>query len=255
MSFDEEWRQVRGTRRTGMRTVITRTGMRTVITRTGMRTVVTRTGTAVAAVIVLAGCSNGGAEPEEPKGKAAAEVCGGFAREAATTAALKAVTGADRFGEGLSDRDKALTGLRDAVRSGQENPNRPQGYTYCRLRPAGQEEQDVQVVVNGVDEAPGRDERLAHTTTWFTTGEQAFATAGHAEVFFLCRPEPPAKGTVIATDARAFPGSEKGDLRRRSQLITLANAAARQVSKDLGCADDRLAPGVPAPVPASPGTS
>ncbi|MFG3345645.1 hypothetical protein ACGF1Z_11360 [Streptomyces sp. NPDC048018] len=218
-----------------------------------MRMLVTRTGTAVAAAIVLAGCSTGTTEPGEPKGAAAAEVCGGFAGEAATTAALKAVTGADRFGEGLSDPEKAVAALRDAVRSGQANPNRPQGYPYCRLLPAGHEEQDLQVVVKGVRAAPGRDARLADSTTWYASGAQALATSGHAAVFFTCRLASPAKGIVIGTEARAYPGPEGDGARRRTHLVTLANAAARQVSQDLGCLDDRLAPGVPAPAPSSPG--
>ncbi|XIE78725.1 hypothetical protein AB6O49_12670 [Streptomyces sp. SBR177] len=62
--------------------------------------VLTWTAVALTAAAVLAGCSGGGAEPAAPRTTAAAEVCGGFARDAATAAALKGVMGAERYEEG-----------------------------------------------------------------------------------------------------------------------------------------------------------
>ncbi|MFF0431834.1 hypothetical protein ACFYU9_06370 [Streptomyces sp. NPDC004327] len=207
-------------------------------------------GASAMAVALLAGCSSGNGEPPAPEPTAAAEVCGGFAREPETTAALKSVTGADQFDEGLSIPEKALAGLRDGIRVGQEDPTRPQGYAYCWLLndPAPSGERYFKVDVRGVSGAPGRDARLAYKTTWYSSGVQALAGGGQGTVYFTCQVKPPAKGIIIETVALVADGVDNASLRRRTQLITLANAAARQISKELGCVDDKLAPGVPSPV-------
>ncbi|MFF0754544.1 hypothetical protein [Streptomyces sp. NPDC004267] len=208
-------------------------------------------GASATAVALLAGCSSGNGEPPAPERTAAAEVCRGFAKEPAATAALKAVMGADHFEEMLFDPDKALEGLRDAIRVGQEDPTRLDGYVYCGLRPADPDKPRFKIVVQGVAGWPERDARLAGKTTWYRSGVQASATVVHGEVYFTCHLKPPAKGIVIQTDARAPAGLDYSNLRRRTELITLANAAARHISKELGCLDDKLAPGVPAEAPGS----
>ncbi|MET8505652.1 hypothetical protein ABZV60_13490 [Streptomyces sp. NPDC004787] len=204
---------------------------------------------ALTAVAVLAGCSGGGAEPAGPRTTAAAEVCGGFARDAVTAAALKDVMGTERYEEGASHPDSALAELRELIRAGQENPARPQGHTYCRLRPTVPDGQDLTVLVNGVAEAPGQDPRLT-ATTWYASGARAFATHGHAKVYFTCGPKPSDRGIVIETEVSAPDGTAEADPRRRTRLVTLANAAARHVAAELGCTDTELAAGVPAPLPA-----
>ncbi|MFF9198623.1 hypothetical protein ACF09L_25750 [Streptomyces sp. NPDC014779] len=203
---------------------------------------------ALTAAAVLAGCSGGGAEPAGSRTRAAAEVCGGFAEDAATAAALKGVMGAERYEEGASHPDRAVAELRELVRAGQENPARPQGHTYCRLRPATPDGQDLTLLVNGVAEAPGQDPRLT-ATTWYASGARAFATHGHAKVYFPCRPKPSDRGIVIETEASAPDGTAETDPQRRTRLVTLANAAARHVAAELGCTDTKLAVGVPAPLP------
>lgn len=216
-----------------------------------MRTVLTRIGTVVAVAAMLAGCSDGGSDnPEQPEGTAAAEVCGGFAK--GSTAALKALMGSERFTEDLSQPEKALKYLREFVQTGLEDARRPQGYTYCWLLPAGPgiTDEDFAVDVRAVaGKAPGRDPGLG--ATWFTSGELAYATGTHGKVFFACRLKATDHPEVIETAVRAPAGRDDTDPRRRTQLVTLANAAARHISKELGCVDDKLAQGVPAPVPGS----
>ncbi|MFF0431833.1 hypothetical protein ACFYU9_06365 [Streptomyces sp. NPDC004327] len=216
-----------------------------------MRTVLTRIGVAVATAAALVGCSNGGSgKPEQPEGTVAAQVCGGFAKD--STAALKALMGSERFTEDLSRPGKALKYLREFVRTGLQDPGRPQGYTYCWLLPAGQgiADEDLAVDVRGVaGKAPRRDPGLG--ATWFASGELAYATESHGKVFFACRLKTTDRPAVIETAVRAPAGRDDSDLRRRTQMITLANAAARHISKELGCVDDKLAPGTPTPVAGS----
>lgn len=200
---------------------------------------------AAALATLLSGCSSGDDEPK-PERTAATEVCRGFAKEPAATAALKTVMESDRFEDDFSDPDKALEGLRDAIRVGQDDPTRLDGYTYCGLLPTGPETPRFKILVQGVAGWPGRDARLAHMATWYKSGVQAFATVVHGEVYFTCHLKPPAKGIVIETDVRAPAGLDESNLRRRTELITLANAAARHISKELGCLDDKLVDGVPA---------
>ncbi|MEU4101629.1 hypothetical protein [Streptomyces tanashiensis] len=211
-----------------------------------MRSALVRTGAAVAVAALLTSCSGGGESTEEPKGLTAAEACGGFAGDAAATAALKAVLGGERFQDFFSKPDKALSGLRDAAAAPWADSYRPQPVTYCGLRPAEGGPKDLKIEVGAVRAAPAVDERLADKVTYFTSGLRAYSSSGLGKLYFSCRLKAPAHEIVVETSIWGPGGVPEADLEQRTRLITLGNAAARAVSAELGCEGDGLATGVPA---------
>ncbi|WP_229842974.1 hypothetical protein [Streptomyces tanashiensis] len=211
-----------------------------------MRSALARTGAAVAVAALLTSCSGGGEPTEEPKGLTAAEACGGFAGDAAATAALKAVLGGERFQDSFSKPDKALSGLRDAAAAPWADSYRPQPVTYCGLRPAEGGTKDLKIEVNAVGKGPYLGPELAKSVTSYTSGIEAFSSEGLGHVYFSCRLKAPAHPIVVETTIWGPAGTPDTDLDRRTHLITLANAAARQISAELGCQGDKLATGVPA---------
>lgn len=214
-----------------------------------MRSALTRLGAAVAAAALLAGCSggDGGEVPQEPEGLAAAEVCGGFAKDAPAAAALKAVLGSERFEDDLSKPDKALARLRDDAAEPWADSYRPQAVRYCGLRPAEGGQKDLKIEVGAVGKGPYLGPQLAKAVTSYASGLEAFTSSGLGHVYFSCRLKAPAHTIVVETTIWGPAGIPETDLEQRTRLITLANAAARQVSGELGCEDDGLAAGVPSP--------
>ncbi|MFF5763544.1 hypothetical protein ACFY8F_13565 [Streptomyces tanashiensis] len=211
-----------------------------------MRSALARTGAAVAVAALLTSCSGGGESAEEPKGLTVAEACGGFAGDAAATAALKAVLGGERFQDSFSKPDKALSGLRDAAAAPWADSYRPQPVTYCGLRPAEGGTKDLKIEVGAVRAAPAVDERLADKVTYFTSGLRAYSSSGLGKLYFSCRLKAPAHDIVVETSIWGPGGVPETDLEQRTRLITLGNAAARHVADELGCEGDGLATGVPA---------
>ncbi|MFI9111470.1 hypothetical protein [Streptomyces venezuelae] len=202
---------------------------------------------AVAAVAALASCSGGGdGGTKEPEGLAAAEACGGFAKEEPVGAALKAVLGGDRFEDNYSKPDKAVARLRDDAAAKWADSYQPQPVTYCGLRPAEGGEKDLKIEVGAVGKGPYLGPALAPKVTSYTTGLEAFSSSGLGSVYFSCRLKAPAHAIVVETTVWGPAGVPETDLEQRTRLITLANAAARQVSAKLGCQGDKLATGVPA---------
>lgn len=212
-----------------------------------MRAALTRLGAAAAVAALLTGCSggDGGEATKEPEGLTAAEVCGGFAKDAATTAALKAVLGGDRFEDNYSKPDKALARLRDDAAAPWADSYRPQPVTYCGLRPVEGGPKDLKIEVGAVGKGPYLDSRLAKKVTSYTSGLEAFTSSSLGSVYFSCRPKAPAHEIVVETTIWGPAGVPDTDLEQRTRLITLANAAARDVSAKLGCQGDGLATGVP----------
>ncbi|MFJ5139953.1 hypothetical protein [Streptomyces sp. NPDC088707] len=221
-----------------------------------MRSALTRLGAAAAVAALLTSCSggndDGGAGTKEPGGLSAAEVCrGGFAEDAAATAALKDVMGDGRFGDGLaeSEPDKALDELRKASPEQWAESYRPESRRYCWFWPAGDGggEKDLQIQLSPARSAPGLNPEHAKKVTSYASGLQAYASSGFSRVYFTCRVKAPAREIVVETVVRGPAGIPDTDLDRRTRLVTLANAAARKVSKELGCEKDGLATGVPSP--------
>lgn len=205
----------------------------------------------VAALLLLsfpaAACSSGG-EEAPVKGLAASEVCGGFAKEAPAETALKAVMGTERFTSDLSEPEKALEALRQAAlidQSAKADKPRMKGVPFCWLLPAEGGEDSLRVEFHEELGVPERDPRFGGSVTYFRSGGRAYASDSLASVFFGCRMEAPAHEIVVAAKVEGPNGTRAPQEEVRVHLITLANAAARQIAADLGCQNSGLATGVP----------
>ncbi|MFC9388968.1 hypothetical protein [Streptomyces venezuelae] len=212
-----------------------------------MRSALARIGVAAAAAALLTSCSGGDGGTKEPEGLAAAEACGGFAKEEPVGAALKAVLGGDRFDDFYSKSDEALARLREDAAAPWADSYRPQRVTYCGLRLAeGGGQNSLKIEVAAVGKGPYLGPALAPKVTSYASGLEAFSSSGLGKLYFTCRMKPPALEIVVETAVWGPEDVPETDLERRTRLITLANAAARQVSAKLGCQGDKLATGVPA---------
>ncbi|MER5311248.1 hypothetical protein ABT034_26050 [Streptomyces sp. NPDC002773] len=213
-----------------------------------MRSALAGIGAALAMAALLTGCSDGGdgEAAQEPEGLTAAEACGGFAKESSTAAALKAVLDSERFEDDRSKPDKALDALRGDSRAPRADSYQPQAVRYCGLDPAEGGPKDLRIELVAVGKGPYLNSELAKSVTSYATGLQAFSSAGLGKLYFTCRLKAPAHDIVVETTIWGPAGHPDTDLEQRTRLITLANAAARQVSAELGCADTGLAEGVPA---------
>ncbi|WP_328944439.1 hypothetical protein OG259_25910 [Streptomyces sp. NBC_00250] len=220
-----------------------------------MRSALGRIGVAAVAAALLTSCSggDGGDATKEPEGLAAAEVCRGFAKDAAVTAALKTATDSERFHDGLSasQPDKALDLLRDATRAPLSDSYRPQPRPYCKIWRVGDIDKDLKIELSPASKAPGMDPELLKKVTLYTSGALAYSSSGLGNVYFSCDLKEPAHDFVVETTIWGPAGIPDADLEQRTRLITLANAAARQVSAELGCQGDELATGVPKAIPAT----
>ncbi|MFE7514280.1 hypothetical protein ACFU8I_24080 [Streptomyces sp. NPDC057540] len=214
-----------------------------------MRSAPARTAAALAVAALLTSCSSGdgGDAPEAPKGLTAAQACGGFAKDTAATAALNAVLGGDRFEDNLSKPEKAVAALRADAAAPWADAYRPQPVTYCGLRPEAGGEKDLKIQVNAAEEAPEVDTRLADKATYFAAGLRAYSSSSLGKLYFSCRLKAPAHEIVVETSVWGPADAPETDEAQRTRLITLANAAARDVSAKLGCEGDGLGTGVPAP--------
>jgi hypothetical protein len=197
----------------------------------------------------LMGCS--GAESDrgvakEGEGLAAAQVCGGFAEGTAAESALEAALGAERLTDDPSDPRKALERLRDATRAPWADASRPQAVRYCHLRSATGGPNDLFIELNTAAKAPGLHPEHAKKVTSYSAGLLAYSSSGIGRLYFSCRLGEPARDLVIETAVWGPPGVPDTDLTQRTRLITVANAAARKVAAEMGCAGTGLVPGVPA---------
>lgn len=228
-----------------------------------MRPALARIAAALAALSLLTSCSggDGGTGTTVVKGRLAADVCGGLAGEAAVASALKDLTGAERFHDDLSDPEKGLALLRDASRAPLADSYHPQAVPYCWLLSVEKGDKrdgspegatSIRFEVAPISKAPGLGPGRADEVTSFASGVLAYASDDFARVYFPCRPRGATYEIIVETTVwspRGMDETASGDVPTR--LITVANAAARQVSAKLGCTNDRLAVGVPAPTQAS----
>ncbi|MEU2231836.1 hypothetical protein [Streptomyces vietnamensis] len=214
-----------------------------------MRSALTGIGTALAVAAVLTGCGGGGGgATKEPEGLTAAEACGGFAEDVPVSAALKGVLGGDRFEDNLSKPEKAVERVREDAVAPRADSYRPQPVTYCGLQSAEEVSRNLKIEVVAAGKGPyGPGPKLAERVTSYASGLAAFTSSGLGHVYFSCRLKEPAREVVVETTIWGPAGVPDTDLEQRTRLITLANAAARQVSAKLGCqGEDGLATGVPA---------
>ncbi|WP_369144505.1 hypothetical protein [Streptomyces sp. R44] len=216
-----------------------------------MRSVLTGIGAAVAMAALLTGCGggDGGEATKAPEGGlTAAEACGGFAKAPETSAALKAVLGGERFEDDLSKPEKALDRLREDAAAPWSDSYRPQPVKYCGLQSAAEAARNLKIEVNAVGKGPYLGPELADKVTSYTSGLEAFTSSGVGHVYFTCRLKAPAHEITVEMTVWGPAGVPDTDMEQRTRLITLANAAARDVSAKLGCqGEDGLATGVPAP--------
>lgn len=158
--------------------------------------------------------------------------------------------GGGRFDDGLakSEPEKALEELRQASPEQWAESYRPESRRYCWFWPAeGGSEKDLQIQLSPTRSAPGLDPEHAEKVTSYASGLQAYSSSTFGRIYFSCRLKAPAHEIIVETVVRGPTGVPDTDLAQRTRLITLANAAARQVSKELGCEKDGLATGVPSP--------
>ncbi|MEU6985593.1 hypothetical protein ABZ946_19515 [Streptomyces sp. NPDC046324] len=209
----------------------------------------TRTVSAIMLLSLAAvACSSGGDEGPVA-GATASEVCGGFAKDAPSEAALKAVMGTDRFTSSLSEPEKAIATLREAALGGRNSETvqpRAQAVPFCWLLPAEGGKASLRVLLRPELEIPERDPRFGEGVTYFSSGGRAYASDSSASVFFRCRMDAPAQEIVVQARLEGPSGAKPSGEDARARVITLANAAARDVAADLGCEDAGLSSGVPA---------
>jgi hypothetical protein len=199
----------------------------------------------VVAMVVTAGCSSDSGGGEKAEGESANEVCGAFAKDAASSAALKVIAGGGNFTSDLSEPDKVLDTLREAARTEQSGKQRIQGIPFCWLLPAEGGEASVRIEFREASEVPEQDARLK--ATYFSTGERAWSSDSLASVYFKCRMKAPAHEVVIAAQLQPPDGNKASQKDIRTDQITVVNAAARKVAADLGCRNHGLVAGVPKP--------
>ncbi|CAM5279662.1 hypothetical protein [Streptomyces tanashiensis] len=186
------------------------------------------------------------------KGQPASEVCGGFAEEAGAASALEAVAGKGaRLTSDQSEPDRVVTDLRKAAQTPQNGKQRMKGVPFCTLETAGDEKNVLSITVREALALPG-DDAVKDLATFYATGRRASSSDLFASVYFTCRLKAPAHEIVLAAELERADENEADHPGIRDEQITLANAAARHVAAELGCADTGLAEGVPAQAQARP---
>ncbi|MFF3836125.1 hypothetical protein [Streptomyces sp. NPDC001930] len=154
--------------------------------------------------------------------------------------------GGGRFDEGFAKPEKALEQLREASPEQWAESYRPEMLRYCWFWPAeGGSEKDFQIQLRPARSAPELGPEHAKKVTSYASGLQAYASSSFSRIYFSCRLKAPARETVVETVVWGPAGVPETDPVRRARLVTLANAAARQVSGELGCSDTGLVEGVP----------
>ncbi|MEU7512346.1 hypothetical protein AB0B13_10120 [Streptomyces sp. NPDC042898] len=211
-----------------------------------MRTTVHKIVLPVAALMLAAtGCTTG-TDDAAAKGQPASEVCGGFAADPVVAAALEAIAGkgASLTSDG-SEPERVLTDLRKAARTPQSGKNRLRGIPFCTLETAGDEKNVLTITLREALAVP-RGDAEKEFATFYSTGRRATSAVLHASLYFTCRMPAPAHEIVLVAELDRADENEADHPGIRGEQITLANAAARQVAAELGCADARLVEGVPA---------
>ncbi len=202
----------------------------------------------VVALAMTTGCSSDDSGGDKAQGESAAEVCGGFAKSVASSAALEALAGEGKLSSKLSEPDKVLVGLRQAARTEQSAKTRQQGTPFCWLSPAEGGQAVLRIEFREALALPGRDADDEKVATFFASGALSSSSDSHASVYFKCTMKAPAHEIIISAELEGLRETEAASKDIRTNQITLANAAARDVATDLGCQNDtKLVSGVPKP--------
>ncbi|WP_086826385.1 hypothetical protein [Streptomyces sp. NRRL B-24572] len=203
----------------------------------------------VAALALAAtGCAKGTDDDTAAKGQAATEVCGGFAEEPGVAPALEAIAGKGvRLTGDRSEPDRVVSELRKAARTPQSGKKRMAGIPFCTLETAGDEKNVLSITLREALAVPGSD-ASKDLVTAYSTGRLATSSDLYASIYFTCRMPSPAHAIVLDAELERADENEADHAGIRDEQITLANAAARHVAAELGCAETRLVEGVPAKV-------
>ncbi|WP_030692034.1 hypothetical protein [Streptomyces globisporus] len=200
---------------------------------------------AAALAMAAAGCTPG-SDDAAPAGQSASEVCGGFAGEPGAASALEAIAGKDvRLTADRSEPDEVLGELRKAARTPQSGKQRMEGIPFCTLEAAGDEKNVLTVTLREALAVPTGEASKASVTA-YSTGRLATSSDLFASVYFTCRMPAPAHEIVLDAELERADENEADHAGIRDEQITLANAAARHVAAELGCAGTGLVKGVPA---------
>ncbi|MFD9034585.1 hypothetical protein ACFVZW_26125 [Streptomyces sp. NPDC059567] len=196
---------------------------------------------AVAAILATTACAADG--EGAAKGKTAADVCGGFAKDASPLAALTAIAGEGGLTDDRSKPDETLETLREAdgKLTTQELAT---GSPFCRLRNASDGESVFDITFREALVVPGTRDRA--TFHYFSTGADALSSDRYAQIMFPCRMEEPAKDIIVSAELERPGESDASTANIPGLQVTVLNAAARSVATALGCGDPKLVDGVPA---------
>ncbi|MGW8765534.1 hypothetical protein ACWGN5_23835 [Streptomyces sp. NPDC055815] len=211
-----------------------------------MRTTVHRIVLPVAVLAMAAtGCTQG-TDDTAAKGQAAPEVCGGFAKEPGVASALEAIAGKGvRLTSDRSEPDRVVSELRKAARTPQSGKERMRGIPFCTLEAAEDGKNVLSITLREALAVPGGNSSKDLVTT-YATGRLATSSDLFASLYFDCRMPAPAHAIVLDAELERADENEADHAGVRDEQIVLVNAAARHVGAELGCAETRLAEGVPA---------
>ena len=106
---------------------------------------------------VTAGCTSDSGGGEEAQGKPADEICGAFAKDAPSSAALKAIAGDEMLTSSLSEPDNVLKDLREAARTQQSGKKRMEGIPFCWLNSAKEGKPVFRLTLREALALPSRD--------------------------------------------------------------------------------------------------
>ncbi|MER5884003.1 hypothetical protein ABT160_09260 [Streptomyces sp. NPDC001941] len=195
---------------------------------------------AMAALTATAGCSASGGEDGSAGSagnagaKAAAQACGGFAKD---VPALNTLVGKGEFKDEYREAD-TLTLLKDRTKGPEE------GAAYCRMTRAADGKQALAIDFHRDVTVPTA--RQGEPYAYFATGERAEASGLLARIHFRCRPEGSAQDTIVVAELGGV--RDEGTATQRAAEIDVLNAAARSVAAKLECANEtKLTEGSPAP--------
>ncbi|MEU5595982.1 hypothetical protein [Streptomyces sp. NPDC020298] len=196
------------------------------------------------AIVAVAVTATACGVDDHASGERSREVCDSFAAEGDVASALSRISDTDRFTDSGSKPEETLASLRSAdgmVTSAEEL----QGSPLCVLKPAGEDDPLLTIYLREASTVSKADSEKEKTFTLYDTGASAMATDRLASIYFHCRMSNPRKsiivnGTLERENKVGVPRKETTD----KQMLVM-NAAARQVTDELGCAGADLAEGTP----------
>ncbi|BFO15822.1 hypothetical protein SHKM778_22100 [Streptomyces sp. KM77-8] len=200
----------------------------------------------VAAIVLVsatASACSGSSEKEEGASQDGSTVCGSFARSDNLRSALQEATGADRFKDDRSQPDEALRTLREA--DGKLDRDELAGAPYCRIQSAESGKEVLNITIREALTTNQPDSYDEKYFTFYNTGESSYASEHTAAIYFRCTMGKPAKDILVHADLERPAKVRVSDERLSRGNIVLLNAAARQVSAELGCSAPTLSSGIP----------